>query len=47
MRNDRAMPQSVTPRHLMTEAQTVQTRVGVDADKNHWDPAVRKGGPGP
>jgi hypothetical protein len=41
VRNDRAMPQSVIPRPLMTEAQTVPTRVGVDAGKNHRDPAVR------
>jgi hypothetical protein len=37
------MPQSVTPRPLTTEAQTVPTRVGVDASKNHRYSAVRKG----
>ena len=43
MRNDRAKHQSVTRRPLMTEAQTVPTRVGEEAGANHRDPA----GPGP
>ena len=40
---DRVMLQSVIRRTLTTEAQTVPTRVEVDAGKNHRDSAVRKG----
>jgi hypothetical protein len=41
VRNDRAMPQSVTHRTLMTEAKTVPTRVRVEARKTNRNPGVR------
>jgi len=41
------MPQSVTRRRLITEAQRVPARVGKEAGTNHRGPGRPEGGPGP